>query len=148
AALGRDDHVEPVARHDLDVDHAGRVVLRVDALAGRIGQHRGAQLVVRVVVGAAHALVHRVLQRAGEALPAHVHADVEEHGYDAGVLADRAVPFRAHPRIDQDLRHRVLGGGRFLALPGGGEAADVIDRVVVADVLEGVGDGLDQVVLL
>src|SRR5690606_5353710 len=34
------------------------------------------------------------------------------------------------------------------ALVGGGEALDVVDRVVVADVLEGVGDGLDEVVLL
>ena len=31
-----------------DVDHGRRVVLGVAALAGRIGQHRGAQLVVRM----------------------------------------------------------------------------------------------------
>src|SRR5690606_329264 len=36
----------------------------------------------------------------------------------------------------------------FLALVRGGEVADVVDRVVVADVLERVGDRLDQVVLL
>src|SRR5690606_33366453 len=109
---------------------------------------RGAQLVVRVVVGAAHALVDGILERAGETLPAHVHAHFQEHGDDAGVLADRAVAFGAHARIDQDLRDRVLGRRRFLALVGGGEVPDVVDRVVVADVLEGVGDRLDQVVLL
>ena len=34
------------------------------------------------------------------------------------------------------------------ALVGAGEVGDVVDGVVVADVLEGVGDGLDEVVLL
>src|SRR5690606_24736090 len=143
AALGRDDHVHLVARHDLDVDHGRGVVAGVQALAGRVGQDRGAQLVVRVVVGAAHALVDHVLHAHGRVVPAHVHADLQEHGDDAGVLADRAVAFGAHARVDQDLRHRVLGRGRFLALPGGGEVADVVDRVVVADVLQRVGDGLD-----
>src|SRR5690606_18916746 len=99
------------------------------------------------VVGAAHALVDHVLHAHGRVVPAHVHADLQEHGDDAGVLADRAVAFGAHARVDQDLRHRVLGRGRFLALPGGGEVADVVDRVVVADVLQRVGDGLDQVLL-
>jgi hypothetical protein len=75
AALGRDDHVDRVARHHLDVDHARGVVLGVDALAGRIGQHRGAQLVVRVHVGAAHAFVDHVFHAHGGVVPAHVHAD-------------------------------------------------------------------------
>jgi hypothetical protein len=57
-------------------------------------------------------------------------------------------PFGAHARIDQDLRDGVLGRRRLLALVGGGEVLDVIDRVVVADVLQGIGDGLDQVFLL
>src|SRR5690606_39978159 len=111
-------------------------------------QHRGAQLVVGMVVGAAHALVDGVLQRTGETFPAHVHAHFQEHGDDAGVLADRAVALGAHARVDQGLRHRVPGRRRFLALIRRRQAADVVDRVVVADVLEGVGDRLDQVVLL
>src|SRR6185312_3793855 len=44
--------------------------------------------------------------------------------------------------------HRVLRRGRFLALVRGGQRLDVIHRVVVADVLQGVRDGLDQVGLL
>src|SRR5690606_29995198 len=135
AALGGHDHVDLVARHDLDVDHARGVVLRVDALAGRVGQHAGAQLVVRVRVGPAHALVDHVLDAHGRVVPAHVHADLEEYGHDARVLADRPVPLGAHARVDQDLRHRVLGRRRLLPLPGGGQRADVVDRVVVADVL-------------
>src|SRR5690606_21843933 len=123
-ALGCDDHVHPVARHDLDVAHGRSVVAGVHALAGPVGQDRGAQLVVRVVVGATHALVDHVLHAHGRVIPTHVHADLEEHGDDAGVLADRAVALGAHARVDQDLRHRVLGRGRFLALVGGGEVAD------------------------
>ncbi len=148
AALGRDDHLHGVTWHHLDVDHARRVVLGVDALACRIGQHRGAQLVVRVVVGAAHAFVGHVLHAHGGVVPAHVHADFQEHGDDAGVLADRPVAFGAHARIDQDLGHRLLRGRRLFALIGSVEALDVIDRVVVRDVLQRVGDGLDEVFLL
>src|SRR5699024_6352516 len=70
-----------------------------------------------------------------------------EHGDDAGVLADRPVAFGAHARIDQDLRHRVLRRRRLLALVRGGEVPDVIHRVVIADVLQRVGDGLDEVLL-
>jgi hypothetical protein len=59
-----------------------------------------------------------VLQLIGEALPAHVHADLQEHVDDAGVLADRAVAFGAHARVGQDLRDGVLGRRAFLALVG------------------------------
>jgi hypothetical protein len=89
--------------------HGRRVVLRVPARAGRIEQHRGAQLVVRVVVGAAHAFVDHFLH-AHRGVPAGVHADLEEHHGDAGVLADRAVALGAHARVDEDLGDGVLGG--------------------------------------
>src|SRR5690606_18692537 len=75
-------------------------------------------------------------------------ADLEEDGDDAGVLADRPMALGAHARVDQDLRHRVLRRGRFLALVRGGEVPDVVDGVVVRDVLQGVGDALDEVFLL
>src|SRR5690606_10582967 len=98
-------------------------------------------------IGAAHALVGHVLDAHGGVGPAHVHADLEEHGDDAGVLADRAVPFGAHARVDPDLRHRVLGRRRLLALVPRGQVPDVVHRVVIADVLQGVGDALDEVFL-
>jgi hypothetical protein len=40
-----------------------------------------------------------------------------------------------------------LAAGALLALVGGGQRLDVVGRVVVADVLEGVGDALDEVFL-
>jgi hypothetical protein len=54
----------------------------------------------------------------------------------------------AHARVDQDLRHRVLRRGRLLQLPGAGQVGDEVLRVVVADVLKGIGDGLDEIGLL
>jgi hypothetical protein len=53
---------------------AGVLSLVFFRCARRVRQHRGAQLVVRVVVGAAHALVDHVLD-AHRGVPAHVHAD-------------------------------------------------------------------------
>jgi hypothetical protein len=58
------------------------------------------------------------------------------------------VAFGAHARVDQDLGDGVLRGRGLLALVGGGKVPDVVHRVVVADVLQGVGDGLDEVFLL
>ena len=92
-------HVDRVARHQLMWITAGvlsLVFLRVEL---RVGDDRGAQHVVRVQVGAAHAFVDGVLERAGEALEAHVHADLQEHVDDAGVLADRAMALGAHREL-------------------------------------------------
>ena len=77
-----------------------------------------------LVVGAAHAFIRSGSSR--EAVPAHVHADLEEHVDDAGVLADGAVAFGAHARVGQDLRDGVLGGGALLALIGAGQVGDVV----------------------
>lgn len=101
-----------------------------------------------MVVGAAHAFLHHLIHAHRGVIPTHVHADLQEHGYDAGVLADRAMTFGAHARIDQDLRDRILGGRRLLAIVGGRETTGVVDRVVVRDVLQRVGDALDHVLLL
>ena len=95
-----------------------------------------------MVVGAAYALVDHV----GEAdlrFEPYIHADLEKDIHDAGVLAERAMAFGAHARIGEDLRNRILGGQGLLALIGATEGLDVVLRVVVADVLQGVGDALD-----
>ncbi len=81
-------------------------------------------------------------------VPAGLHADLDEGGDDAGVLADGAVAFGAHAGVDEDLGHGVFGGGGLFELVGAGEVGDVVVGVVVGDVLEGVGDGLDEVGLL
>src|SRR3546814_11275042 len=60
----------------------------------------------------------------------------------------RPVALGAHPRVDQDLRDRVLRSRAFLALVSRREVPDVVHRVVVADVLQRVGDALDEIFLL
>jgi hypothetical protein len=52
-----------------------------------------------------------------------------------------------HARIDQDLRQGVLGGRRLLAVVGGLHGTHEIERMKVRDVLEGVGDRLDEIFL-
>src|SRR6185436_104853 len=64
---------------------------------------------------------------------------------DAGVLADRPVAFGAHARVGEDLRDRVLGGRRLLALIGAAEGAYVVGGVVIGDELQRVGNALDQI---
>ncbi|MPM91876.1 hypothetical protein SDC9_139010 [bioreactor metagenome] len=147
AALGRHGDVHGVAGNDLHVDDGRRVVLGVLAGELRIGHDRGAQLVVRVVVATAHAFVDGVFQTGGEAFPLHVHTYLQEHVDDAGVLADRAVARGAHLGVGEDLRHRILGRRALLALIGTGQMLDVVSGVVVADVLEGTCDRIDQVLL-
>ncbi len=149
AALGRDGDVHGVAGHDLREDHGGRVVLRVLAQELRVGHDARAQGVVRVVVAAAHAFVDGVFQAlaGGEAFPAHVHADLQEHVDDAGVLADGALAGGAHLAVGKDLRHRVLGRRALLALVGTGQVGDEVGGMVVADVLQGRGDGFHEVVV-
>ena len=66
----------------------------------------------------------------------HVEAELEEDGDDAGVLADGAMAFGAHARVDEDLLDGVFGGGRLLELIGAGEVGDVVDGVIEADVLQ------------
>ncbi len=135
-----------------DFDYAGGVVEGVLAGEGGVGEDAAAELVVGVEVGLADAFVAHALQVEGcgtavGAFPADVHADFEEDGDDAGVLADGAVALGAHARVDEDLGDGVFGGGGCFELVGAGEVGDVVDGVVVADVLEGVGYGLDEVVL-
>ena len=53
----------------------------------------------------------------------------------------------AHLAIGEDLRHGVFGGCALFALISAGQVSDVVSRVVIADVLQGSGNGLDQVAL-
>ena len=98
-----------------------------------------------MVVGAAYALVDGIVQTAGEFTPAHVHADFEKDVDDAGILADRTVPDGAHLAIGQDLCDGVLGCRALLAFVGAGQMGNVVGWVVIADVLQGGGNGFDQV---
>ena len=145
AAFGRHRDFKRVAGHDLAEDDGGRVVFGVLALKLRVSHYGGAQGVVGVVVGLAHALVDGVVQAAGKAFPAHVHAHFQKHVDDAGVLANGAVAGGAHFAVGQNLRNGVFGGRALLALVGPRQVGNVVRGVVVADVLQGGGNGLDQV---
>jgi len=126
------------------MDDCRGVVLAVLPCAGRVEQHRGAQLVVGVGVRAAHPFVDHLLD-AHRRVPLHVHADLEEDDRDAGVLADRAMAFGAHARVRQDLRDGVLRRRVLLVLPGLAERLDEVEGVVITDELKGIRDGLNEV---
>jgi len=53
--------------------------------------------------------------------------------------------FGGHARVGQDLRDRIFCRRAFLAGVCFAERLDVVERVVVADVLEGIRDRLDEV---
>ncbi len=146
--LAATDHFDVVAGDDFEVHHGRGVVLGVLAGAGRVGQHRGAQRVVRVGVGAAHAFVDHLLDAHGRVRPSSTFMPTLMKTMPMPVSWQIGRwPSAAMRRVGQDLRDRVLGGRGFLALVGFAQGLDVVQRVVVADVLEGVGDGLDQVFL-
>jgi len=147
-AFGGHIHLDFVTGDDGVMDDSRGIVLGVLAGTCRVGQDRSTQHVFGQVVGAAHALVDHVVQAHGGAIPAHVHADADEDGDDAGVLADRAVTSGAHARVDQNLRHGVAGGRGFFTLVGFVHRLDEIHGMVVRNELQSVGDALNQVVLL
>ena len=146
-ALGRQLDVDPVARHQADVDHRRGIVASVAALAVGWGHHGGAQPIVRMVVGPTHALVDHRLEAQGGIRPTHLHADLEEGDDHPRVLADGAMALGAETRVIKDLGHGIARGGRFLALIGLAQGTDVIQRMVIGDELQGIGDAGDEVFL-
>jgi len=147
-AFGGHIHLDFVTWDDGVMNDSWRIVLSVLAGTCRVGQDRSTQDVFRQVVGAAHTLIDHVVQAHGRAVPAHVHADTDEHGDDTGVLTDRAMTGGAHARVDQDLRHGVAGSRGFFTQVGFMHRLDEIHGVVVRNELQSVSDALNQVVLL
>jgi hypothetical protein len=62
-------------------------------------------------------------------------------------LTDWTSTFCAHSAIREDLCYRVFGCRALFPVVGGPERLDVIERVVVANKLKGVGDALDKIFL-
>ena len=54
---------------------------------------------------------------------------------------------RAHARVDENLRHRVLGSRITLHLPGAVDGLHKIEGVIVGDKLQRVGDAVDEILL-
>src|SRR4030095_3478366 len=104
-------------------------------------------VVIGVRVGSAHAFVDHVGDAHRRALPAHVHSHFHECDDDAGILADGPLAFRAHPRIGQNLCDGVLSRRRLLGRVGFAQRLDIVLRVVIRDVLQGVGDAVDEIAL-
>jgi hypothetical protein len=57
------------------------------------------------------------------------------------------VAFGAHAAVGEDLRDGVLRRGALFELIGAAERLDVVERMVVADVLQRIRNALDQVFL-
>ena len=144
AALRRHVDFNGVARHHLDRQDARRVVARVAAGESRIGQNRGAQLVIGMIISAANAFIDDLLQ-AHCRIEMTVLPPFDEDIYDPRVLADGPVPFCTHPAVGQDLRDCVFRCRALFRLIGITQRANIVHWVVVRDILQRIGNALDQV---
>ena len=147
AALGRHLQGQPVSANQPGLHHRRAVVPGIDPGSVWVRQHRAAQRVVRVQIGPANALVDHFLN-AQLRVPTHLHAHFQEDVDDARVLTDGPLAQGAHARIDQHLAQGRFGRWRFLLAVGFGHGADEIRRMVIGDVLQRVGDALNQMLLL
>ncbi len=123
-----------------------RIVAGVVPGACRIRHDRRPQRVVRIAMRPPHAFVHHVLD-AQIRVPPDIHADPEKHHDNAGVLADRPVPLRTHPRIGKNLRDGIACGRRLFPLVRLTEGGDVVDRMEIGNVLQRIRDAEDKVLL-
>ena len=144
-ALGRNIDRHLAARHQFDMQHTRRIVPGIPPGEGRVRQNRSAQLVIGVKIGAAHAFIDNLLQRLRCVVQPAIHAPFNEDVDDAGILTNRPVSLGAHPAVGQDLRDRVFGGRALFCLISLPQRADIIHRVKVTDILQRVGNALDQV---
>jgi hypothetical protein len=57
------------------------------------------------------------------------------------------MPLGTHARVGEYLRDGIASGWRFFKLVGSAQRLDVVHRMVVGDVLQGIGDAVDDVLL-
>ena len=152
AALCGYGYIDCIAFDQFGYHHRGGVVAGVAAGECGVAEQARAQRVVGILPGAANTFIDHLLHGhhavLGGGFPLDGHADLDEGGDDAGVLADGPVALEAQARVDEDLRDRVLRGVALFELVGAGEVGDVVDRMVEADVLERVRYALNEIVLL
>ena len=140
-------HVDGITGDQPGVNHGGGVVLGVLSAPCRVLKNRRSQRVIRMGIGPPHPLIDHVIQGAFR-FPLHVHANFNKDRDDAGILTNRPVPHGTHARIDENLRHRVFGGGVLFHLPGFVHRLHKIERMVVRDELQRIGDAVDHILLL
>ena len=87
---------------------AGRVIFGVTPRESRVGQNRGAQFVVRVQIGTAHAFVDHLLKRRRRVLQPAIHPPFDEDIDDARVLTNGSMALCAHPAVGQNLGDCIL----------------------------------------
>ena len=146
ATLGRQPHLDLVAGHQIRVDYGRGVVAGVLTLPDGWRNHGCAQHIVRVGIGATHALVHHLLD-AQLRFPAHIHADPQEDYGHSRVLADWTMALGTHPGVEENLCHGVFCRRGLLHLVGRGQGTNVVLWMIVGDVLKTVGDTLDEIFL-
>ena len=144
AALGRNGDMNLAARDHLGLDHGGRIVTAVLAAVQRVDHDRCAKRVRLERPRLAHRIVDHLLKRT-RPIRLRLHPDLDKGIHGAGILANRAMPGRAHPRIDEDLRNGGPGRGALLARVGARHGRDEVWRMVVRDVLQRIRDAGDQI---
>ena len=144
AALRRHGNLECVAECKLRVNHGGCVVARIGTSEGGVGHDGGAQFIVGIEVSAPHAFVdHRV--EVTTHIPAHTHADLDEHHHDARVLTDGTVSFGTQSRVGENLCDGIARRRTLLHRVGAAHRLNEIRGVVVGNVLQGVGNARNDI---
>ncbi len=152
AAFGRNRDLDRIALDEFNRNAGWRIVLGVLPRPRWIGQYRRPQLVIRIEICPSHAFIDHPLEIKRRAalrrtFETHIHSDLDECRNNSSILADRPMPLGAHPAVDQNLRHGILGRSRLFLLISLRQAANVIHRVVVADVLQRPRNAGDKIFL-
>ena len=129
------------------MNHCWGVITGVLALASRVGQYRCAQHIVRIEVSTTYAFIHHVSNTHRGVWPLHIHTNFEKHYGNTGVLTHRAMTFRTHAAIGQDLGNCIFCRTSLLELIGLSHSGNEVLRVVVGNELKGIRNALNEVVL-
>src|SRR5690554_1674679 len=139
-------YINRITGNDVVMNDCGRVIAGIFTCAVRIGQDRSAQHIIGILVSTTHTFVDHVRQ-AHFCFPLHLHTHSNKHSHNASVLTDRTAAHGAHTRIDQNLRHRIFGGGILLTLISLVNSLDKINGVIIRNKLQRISNAVDQILL-
>ena len=97
-------------------------------------------------VGLAHSLIDHIRQ-AHFGIPLYLHTHFDKHSDNAGILTDRPMAHGAHTRINQNLRHCILGRLRFFAIIGFFNRFDKIGGMIIGNILQSICNTLNNILL-